>query len=269
MRARIAALKATGARVLAIDVPTGIDASTGILGDVAVSAVRDRHTRCGQGGPLALSGARLRRRSLVWADRHAAREHRGGKPRVRDARSAANFLRSFRAAPPSPTSAHRAAPLVIAGIGAVPRRSDHGVARCRARWCGLCHGGGARRSRPGTADALGRTSRRHVGRTRRCCCDRDDFAPRTFERRDCDRPGPWALRRGRRHRANDRDEHGPADRRRREHAVPLEQTPRHLTRQSGGADPAFPTNSRGSPEAAPSKKPTGANACAASSPNMG
>ena len=160
------ALDARERPVVAIDIPSGIDALTGAVSGDAVRASVTVTLGAAKPGLFLESGARLRRRVVVCADRHRRRHSRGAAAHVRRARrrcvraSAASAKVRLREARRRARRCHRR-------FGAVSRRRRPLRARRSARRRRLRDGRGAAQRCRRVARASRRTSRRRARPTMR------------------------------------------------------------------------------------------------------
>ena len=159
--ARIERINAVGAPVVAVDVPSGVDASTGEIAGAAVRATLHRHVRRAEGRPP-------RRARRVPRRRGRRRRHRAGAGRDRaPARRPTRSSGSCRCAGRQTRSTPPASVLVVGGAPGpdrcgLPRRRG-GLPRRR----GLRRGRRARGGAADRGDAAARGRQGDVGRDRR------------------------------------------------------------------------------------------------------
>ncbi len=130
----LAALEATGARVLAIDVPTGVDATTGIAGELAVKACATVTLGAVKVG-LLLYPAREHVGDLWYGPIGTLQESVAAQSRAYATLDAREFLALFPRRTAESDKRSSGAPLVVAGseqFPGAPIMCAHGAARAGA-----------------------------------------------------------------------------------------------------------------------------------------
>ena len=160
------AIAASGAPVLALDVPTGIDPTTGAAGAHVVHATATIALGRPKLGLSARRRPRRGRRAVVRADRDARRRRERHRRSAHRRAHAGGVRRAAARARGRVRQAQRRRAAHRRGLDAVSRRGGAVRVGRRARGRGLRHGRGTARRRGRAARAPRRASRRHVRRAR-------------------------------------------------------------------------------------------------------